>query len=74
MTIKGTNNGSIQDTTEWDTVERECDRILFTSALLLLVRYDVGVSVCENTFQRHLLDVLVLMAQQLQTDSIIFYV
>lgn len=74
ITIKGTNNGSIQDTTEWDTVERERGRIPFTGALLLLVRYDVGVSVRKNTVQRHLLDVLVLMAQQLRTDSIIFYV
>lgn len=74
ITIKGTNNGSIQDTTEWDTVERECDRILLSCALFLLVWYDVGVSVCKNTFQCHFLDILVLMAQQLWTESIIFYV
>lgn len=37
---------------------------------LLLVRRDVGVFVGEHTFQRDLLDLLVLVAQQLEARRI----
>lgn len=65
MIIRGTNNGSIQDTEKWDTVERDRDLRLLPCPRFLLVWHYVGVSVGENTFQSHSLDILVLMAQQL---------
>lgn len=74
MIIKSPNNGSIQDIEKWDTVERKCDHILLSCPRFLLVWHDVGVSVGKNTFQHHSLDILVLMAQQLWTDTSIFYV
>lgn len=44
-----------------------CPSLKVVKVVLLLVRYYVEVFVCENTFQCHSLDLLVLMAEQLKT-------
>ncbi len=45
-----------------------CPSLKVVTVVFLLVRYYVGVFVCENTFQCHSLDLLVLMAEQLKTE------
>jgi len=48
---------------------RSCPSIQADTVVFLLVRYDVGVFVCEDAFQSHSLDLLVLMAEQLDTEA-----
>lgn len=45
-----------------------CPSLQVVKVVFLLVWHYVGVFVCENTFQCHSLDLLVLMAEQLKTE------
>ena len=49
--------------------EFSCPSFRVITVLFLLVWYNVWVFVCENTFQGHSLNLLVLMAEQLKTHT-----
>lgn len=68
--IEDAHKDPIEEKKEWEIVasNRNITVCFVLWWFYLLVWYYVGVFVCENAFQGHSLDLLVLMAEQLKTE------